>query len=893
MSIGPLERFAYPGVFTRTFFLPGKATSARGAGARYPALIGEVPAQSTSIFEVVRGSGLVAQSITDELAEKPYVGPGFGPAFNGVNSRVKINFWPLANAEVYAKINGLPVTASVVDKNKGILSLGRAPLEGDIVEISYNTTAQDVYAKSTITNFYGDEIRVGQGNVVAVQGANSNWLDQDDRDVNRIADGSHTGTFMNAVSSVSKSYVDANGLSVVVPQLIIKDATTGTELPFKEVIGSEGLVILQKGIYASSPINITVEYFVPVFSSSTDVIPVSGFVSIDALYRDKDGKSVIEQKYYTPSTQVVAGKQYGEVNWENILTTSAPTAIASLQAVAPAYAFEAGPAAARSVPMIAGNYYSISAVAPSELRPASSFDSLSSYRNISALTLNTGSSVDVRLGSANLGDYAGSMVLNLTNYVGGTYTLTKSVAGISITKEAKTLYPLSAPIDGLTVLGYSLSGSKPADIRVDVDNTNTGTKIDNVLYLDGTVLEYKGVLFRVGKAASGSIHSFSEATFGVSDIGNIPVEGIAFNASAIGSLSSGTYTITATKIAGVAVPVGSSYYAKVTYSRPQSAYLKKTCYNLSEVEDYAGMGSALTRLAEAAFANGAPQVAVKPVPEGAYDSDYTAAMEDFLDPMLDDNGSRPCVYAAGSTSTTVHSYIKSWCLEQSNWLYKNEAVYVAGFAPGTKPETAIDFANSGAANTRFVTAVWPPAVKLGAGKVEVGGEVLAAAWAGLTTSKSYDLGTTLTGKSLSGIFYGTSSYRPREEEDLSDSGICVFRRKGSEGLRCGFSVTTDTSDELTREPRITEQAQFYQRELRARLEVFEGQKKLPGLEGRMAESVRSFFKAKKKATEITEVGAISVTENALDPSTYDVEAYYKPMFSVNWILVTLNVTPTI
>ena len=101
-------------------------------------------------------------------------------------------------------------------------------------------------------------------------------------------------------------------------------------------------------------------------------------------------------------------------------------------------------------------------------------------------------------------------------------------------------------------------------------------------------------------------------------------------------------------------------------------------------------------------------------------------------------------------------------------------------------------------------------------------------------------------------------------------------------------LTCDMSTPLTRDPRIVEVKHSIQKGLRNALNRFIGVKNLPKMRPQINDTVGAYFKSLKLQEIIVDFTGINVTPNATDPSTVDVEAYYSPVFPLNWIMVTLN-----
>ena len=101
------------------------------------------------------------------------------------------------------------------------------------------------------------------------------------------------------------------------------------------------------------------------------------------------------------------------------------------------------------------------------------------------------------------------------------------------------------------------------------------------------------------------------------------------------------------------------------------------------------------------------------------------------------------------------------------------------------------------------------------------------------------------------------------------------------------------STPLTRNPRIVEVKHFIQKGLRNALNRFIGVKNLPKIRPQIRDSVGAYFRSLKQAELIVDYTGINVTQNPNDPTTVDVEAYYSPVFPLNWIVVTLNLRSSV
>jgi len=117
---------------------------------------------------------------------------------------------------------------------------------------------------------------------------------------------------------------------------------------------------------------------------------------------------------------------------------------------------------------------------------------------------------------------------------------------------------------------------------------------------------------------------------------------------------------------------------------------------------------------------------------------------------------------------------------------------------------------------------------------------------------------------------------------------CTVLEEQAPVIKILFYLTSDTSTALTRDPRIVEVKHFVQQGIRRSLDRFIGTKNLPKIQSQVRDSVGSYFKSLKQKEIIVDFTGITVTQSDQDPSTLDVEAYYSPVFPLNWIVVTLN-----
>jgi hypothetical protein len=169
----------------------------------------------------------------------------------------------------------------------------------------------------------------------------------------------------------------------------------------------------------------------------------------------------------------------------------------------------------------------------------------------------------------------------------------------------------------------------------------------------------------------------------------------------------------------------------------------------------------------------------------------------------------------------------------------------------------------------------------------VDGSMLAAATCGLDMSPATDIATPLTNSTIVGF---KRLYRRLDNVTaalVANSG-CTVLEEQTPVIRILMYLTTDMSTSLTRDPRIVEVKHSIQQGIRSALSRYIGSKNLPKMQSQVRDTTGSYFKSLKQKEIIVDFTGINVTQNTSDPSTLDVEAYYSPVFPLNWIVVTLN-----
>lgn len=347
--------------------------------------------------------------------------------------------------------------------------------------------------------------------------------------------------------------------------------------------------------------------------------------------------------------------------------------------------------------------------------------------------------------------------------------------------------------------------------------------------------------------------------------------------------------------------VGDSYY--VTFDKAKVDYTIGFYLDMPSIyRDYGPLDiqNRIVVAANLAFINGARAVALKQILKASDGGDasaqsYIDGIDDFNEPL--ENGLRPSLIQPLSTDSVVHQYLKSSNAIQSSIKYKNERTSIIGFGFGTTPESAIQQCKS--LKTEKLTPIYPEAAVIPitdayGNEVEylVDGSMMSCAVGGQDVSPARDIATPMTGVGVVGF---NRLFRRLDEVTaaLVTNAGCTVLEEQQPLIKIKMYLTSDISNALTRNPRIVEVKHYIQQGMRSNLNQFIGAKNLPSIRPQIERVAKAYFRGLKNRGIIVDFTGVKATPNANEPSTVDVEAYYSPVFPLNWIIVTLNLRQSI
>jgi hypothetical protein len=224
---------------------------------------------------------------------------------------------------------------------------------------------------------------------------------------------------------------------------------------------------------------------------------------------------------------------------------------------------------------------------------------------------------------------------------------------------------------------------------------------------------------------------------------------------------------------------------------------------------------------------------------------------------------------------------------------RSERTAFIGFAVGTVPQTAANFASS-LAYSRMV-AVYPDGALIqltdeqgNASNYILDGSYLAAAIAGINVSTAYDVAEPLTNKTLAGFVQLVRSVDEVTMDQTAAAGVTlVFSDSGILTVR--HALTTDMSNAFSQAPNIVGIMDEVQIQARAALKQYIGKKFLSNTAANVASTLASTLSALKEAQIINDYANVSAIPSDTDPNYLIAEAFYKPVFELSYIRVTFNI----
>lgn len=455
------------------------------------------------------------------------------------------------------------------------------------------------------------------------------------------------------------------------------------------------------------------------------------------------------------------------------------------------------------------------------------------------------------------------------------YTVDETVT-LTFTSSTHFAVTSTDPINGSS--GFGRTGSTYVDARTGLILTIAA----DPLYAAADTLE---------------IDVVAEATFVTSVIPVSSIPGLSLNINNTTDVTTGDITdlITFDK-SGKEPAVGDVYYVSYYYEKDnyECALYTKFQDITTEFGDLS-VSNPLVLASYLMFLNGATalilcQVMKKEGSDLAADQSYF----DILKRLEQDvDGINPAVIFPVTTSASVINATASHCATQSSKRNRRERISFFGFAVGTEPMEAGNYAL--ALNTERMTGVYPDGAVIemveADGSVSehvIDGTFLAAALCGLNVSPVYDVATPMTRKTLLGFKQLVRSLDETTMDMVATRGLTVIM-KVSQTFVIRHALTTNMASALTREVMIITIRDFIQQETRRAIEPFIGRKMTANLAGEVAATLGSMLASAVDSQIIVDYKGVTAERDTVQPDFIKVTAFYIPIMGLNWVDVEYQI----
>lgn len=925
--VGPFVQYEPPGVYTRT--LTDNTIVTLQGGLRIPVLIG-VGSENLSLtdYELVRGSSSTTDNIkTDE---------DVSAQFDGLTREFTTQLWPIVNGEgqgvpsfdpkdVKVIVNGQPVGVAQINGPTGKILLSVIPRNTDKVSVSY-------YFKRTDTKIGGStefpdmddlssqvdgvvkefkvtyapivdgkngglattdntkvEVTIKRGNqvfpasVVAVNGQagtvtlldapqvhdtvlvsyfTNRWQDTFDylpvgnvTDVVRVGTGPGRNDFTNTLDFIVQDNKIHWGHAFDIASGFTSQVTGS--VPFKNQVNA---TLFDNRLYmrpSSGPVNGTNKEFFLEF------IPTEGngkgtttnkanlvTVYVGTNVSDALANGAVQVAYLEGNLRKVvlhdaplAGQQVFATYWYNILRDDTYTLVSRKA----------------STPLAVGEYEIVSAT--------------------------TGANV------LNMVEDKPSHAIQDSNFgLFGVEFAVEGFDGVLVPGYAKEETVLLNFINNTDFLVLSSIGGEGTNGSGTLGQTyvdpNTGTRF--------TIMESQDYAYQAGDLLEFDISK----TFETGSLQHLSIPGMKVQVNDLSNVTpSNTSLFSTYNKNGQEPKVGDFYFVTLKYAKTD--FPIKVFSRIRDVVANFGEMNTSNRLslgASLAFSNGAIAIALAQVLRDAQGIDASPAAYSevlrTLESPVEGTNIRPDIICALTTQQDVINEIRLHCEKMSTIRNKTERTAVFGFAVGTTPDQAQQFARN--QKSERLVALYPDGAVIGlidefgnVNEAAVDGSFLAAAFTGLAVNPVFDVATPLTHKTLTGFRRLVRSLDSVTMNQTAIAGVSILEDM-SPNLLIRQAMTTNPQNVLTREPTVIYIKDFVQQQIRSVLAQYIGIKFLPSVVQDVEASVDNLLNQLVNLQIITAFQGTTATPDDLDPTILNVETFYSPVLPLNWIVVNLN-----
>ena len=386
--------------------------------------------------------------------------------------------------------------------------------------------------------------------------------------------------------------------------------------------------------------------------------------------------------------------------------------------------------------------------------------------------------------------------------------------------------------------------------------------------------------------------------FKTDGIPHFSIPGMRVSVNEIANVTPGnTALFTTYNKSGAEPEVGDFYFVTLRYAKTE--FPIEVFTRIRDVVAKFGDINTVNRIslgASLAFSNGAIAIALAQVLRDAQGIDaapsaYAEVLKTLESPIAGTN-IKPDVVCALTTQQEVINNIRLHCEKMSNIRNKTERTAVYGYAVGTTPEQAQQFARN--QRSERLVGLYPDGAVIGlldefgnVNEAAVDGSFLAAAFTGLAVNPVFDVATPLTHKTLTGFRRLIRTMDSVTMNQTAVSGLTILEDLAP-NLLVRQAMTTNPSNVLTREPTVVYIKDFVQQQIRGALAPFIGIKFLPSVVQDVEGAVDNLLNQLVSSQIINAFQGTTATPDEVDPTILRIETFYSPVLPLNWIVVNLN-----
>lgn len=900
---GPFTGYASPGVYTQTSL--DASVAGLLANLRIPALIGvSEEIKKVDGYEMTRGSS--------STLDNKKVGEDVSGKLVGTNRDFQVSKFPIVTGEglgkitnntndVEVKVNGTKVIVAKVDGLSGRIYLALPPKDSDVVTVTY-------FYKKTDTKVIDENISS------QVDGVSTTFYTH----FKPIVDGNNAG---RATTSVGNIIVKVNGAIVEVSHL------DGVEGMFTLAVPPETGDVLTVTYYFNSHPNtaddlpnsgITRMIRVGVSTETSDFIENVDYAIIDGQIQWGTGYKVVPVFHTTGSeffddnqisTQLLDDKIYNEDVSDKFAAVGTKSFVARFFPLVDGTGRDIVTNDPQNVVVtVNGEEVEVtrvdgeSGVIYLKQSPDPGKKVFVTYWR-SRMEDDTYSIEVVHPGDTGIGTYKISSMED--GILGNIVSVEDNVADSSFTgaweNSNSSGYPSLTKgytVDETVTITFT-NNTEFSVSSTDTENGSQGYGKTGSTYID----EKTGLIFTLDKNPSYTtgdtieINIEKEGLFVTSTFAVTSIPGLKLFVNNTTDITTGDVSdlVTFDK-SGKEPNVGEVYYVSYYYEKDNfdcGVYTK-----FKDITNEFGDLSASNPLVLASylmFLNGAPALILCQVKksEGS-DLASDQAYFDVLKRLEQDvNGINPAVIFPVTTSQAVINAVSVHCATQSSKRNRRERIGFFGFAVGTEPLEAAEFALS--VNSQRMIGVYPDGAVIelvepdGTTKDNVvDGSFVAAALCGLNVNNAYDVATPMTRKSLVGFKQLIRSLDEVTMDLVATRGLTVIIKTGATFL-IRHALTTKMDSALTREVMVITIMDFIQQESRRILDPFIGRKMTNNLPGEVAASLGSMLASAVDTQIIAGYKGVNAERDAVQPDYIKVTASYVPVMGLNYVDVSYTI----